>query len=1393
MIVETENVAADLSLWIGGRYFVEYPDKVLGMPTEVTTRFGMGIIIKGDIENVENGIEVDPVTAYPYVLATPDGENILEADSDMIDMAIAKSMNAQEAPATASLEMVGFDEMRRRFNSEASDEEYRVWLHYQRGRLYDSLVVQNPLNAWSRYLVPDDQLEETIRIWVEQDLMAYDGHEYIPSVVYYAGNIYDKIQELQSSEAAITEVIGQNGYSRQLSRLQSSRPEMLRILAPENERLFISPLDPFAKEVFVTKFQDGTIMEDGTTLLYGFYHWLQETLPADYTHGSGRHDVWSVYILGEAIRGKDIDPAVKVARKRNAQMDGLALFARYLYDAVSREDQIKIEYLWNSRYNNWQEFDFKKIPVGFEINKWFKTGPIDPRPALWEGVKFMGANGSGLIAFDVGVGKTMTAILAIAQAMYTGQCKRPLIVVPNPTYKKWISETVGEWNDDGTCRVQGVLPQYKDRVNDYYNLGVESYNKAVLSPPQDYSITFVTYEGLQKMGFSKNVTNELSGQFFNILNQGGLKERDAAKLVEKIDGLMGTVTADTVVNFDELGFDYICIDEAHNFKKVFTAVKSRENEEGEKESRNPYSMSSGEPSGRGLKAFMFCNYLQRRKSGANTCLLTATPFTNSPLEIFSILAMIAHSKLEERGLNSLIDFFDKFINQTDEYVINAKGNWEIRSVIKSFNNKIVLQNIIYSSIIYKTGEEANVPRPIKVEYPLVRDTNGLLLPLEKQVGTQLRPTPTQVYWLKEIYKFANEQSNEIEERLSPDYWKTNPWNPDGDPVILGRVTMAVTLAQICTLSPYLLQIKGKTGAVEKLIQDDGPLTSKKYVETSPKILYTVECLRTIRDWHINRKEEVSGVIIYMNRGTDQFPLVKEYLVNEVGYAESEIQIIIGGITQEKKERIKTAFLSGKVKVIIGSGTIKEGIDLQERTSTLFNLWLDWNPTDLVQLAGRAWRQGNIHSHVRIVTPLVENSMDIFTFQKLEEKTGRINDLWFRAGRSNVLHVEDFDPSELKKGLITDPKQKAEQEINLEVDLIKKEQNLITSNRSLIEESQIKIKLYREKADEMIEYHKKAVEWLKGYAVQMKMVLQDESATKYDKDKAERRIAGIDALLSSEVTDKVLYGTIKRYGKYKMEQASRFGDYYTELMLREVDEQIKLSSEITNVDKNILAPAGLKMGDDLSPLIEKFDFRLEELTTQLTQVQDAKYLADLTAKYAGEMQEAERLSKSTEQRVHEFTRHNYLLSCLKGIDECDLESAMRIVKRGLPEMTVPAKDVPKNHMVYYNGKVVDMGYAGDVKEQFKRASQRISDNLGTGGHTETSGYVRTPSGQFFEVSRSSRIARLVKEENELELVKKKFEISVADTPSTPSIPDKERRIRIAKAKARALQLKLKLAA
>ena len=95
----------------------------------------------------------------------------------------------------------------------------------------------------------------------------------------------------------------------------------------------------------------------------------------------------------------------------------------------------------------------------------------------------------------------------------------------------------------------------------------------------------------------------------------------------------------------------------------------------------------------------------------------------------------------------------------------------------------------------------------------------------------------------------------------------------------------------------------------------------------------------------------------------------------------------------------------KIKVVIGSETIKEGVNLNGNTATIYNTLLGWNPTETIQVEGRAWRQGNKQGNVHVVYPQLINSVDASMYQKHDEKGERLSAIWSYKG--DLLNVEDI--------------------------------------------------------------------------------------------------------------------------------------------------------------------------------------------------------------------------------------------------------------------------------------------------------------------------------------------------------------------------------------------------
>ncbi len=607
---------------------------------------------------------------------------------------------------------------------------------------------------------------------------------------------------------------------------------------------------------------------------------------------------------------------------------------------------------------------------------------------------------------------TAVGILNLAQLMSQGAVKRPIVVVPKPTYKNWLKEIFGYWTDGektafaefpGSMYHYGIFSGTNVKINDWYNLSGDHYKKLLKDNDGDINklvpentITVVSYKGFEQMGFSKGVSTEMFDSISRVLMQKEATDdpKETAKLYEKIQAWLGVGNKASIIDVDVCGFDHLTVDEAHNFKNVFESC-GKDPETG----RKLFGISAGQSS-RAVKMFFISNYVQL-KHGKNVVLLTATPFTNSPLEIYSMLSFIGLESLNKYNLFNIKKFFEQFVLQTIEYSIDAKGEIITKPVIKSFMNLKLLQTVLYNHFHYKDNpKEAGVVRPCKIDLP------------NADISTYLEMNDWQ-------------RRNQMEVKLmAKTVSRDNP----------GAVLKAINMSLDNSFSPYLFAKQHAESADE-------------FIENSPKIKYVMECIRSVKQWHEDRGEECSGIVMYSNRGKDYFETIKQYMLENLNFKKKvlyddeyldEVEIITGGgseADQDMKELIKDAFNAGVVKVIIGTSTIREGVNLQARGTCLFDMYPEWNPTDILQLKGRIWRQGNKYGYIRFIMPLVINSMDNFINQKLDEKSKRISSIWHSLGDSNVSeNTSDLDPAEIKMELVDD----ANEKLKIKYDTIKGE-------------------------------------------------------------------------------------------------------------------------------------------------------------------------------------------------------------------------------------------------------------------------------------------------------------------------------------------------------------------
>jgi predicted kinase len=826
---------------------------------------------------------------------------------------------------------------------------------------------------------------------------------------------------------------------------------------------------------------------------------------------------------------------------------------------------------------------------------------------------------------------------------------------------------------------------------------------------------------MKQIGFSDETINGMKNNLADILLQlddsemallsNKKQDKEQEKLNSRVEKLIGQALQKSVVTMEELGFDFICFDEAHACKKVFTFVKgsaeentSTKTDKAKGRATNEYEISSGTPSLTGIKGFMLTHYIQTRFKG-NTLLLTATPFTNSPLEIYSMLSMIAYDKLKENGIDNIKTFFDTFVNVSYEMIINSKLRPQRKQVILGFNNLLPLQTLIRRFINYKSGddvESVRKKRPNKIVLPLRNKIiDGVLMALneDEKKDTILPFTDLQAQIMERVKDYANGTISEGElcsmgHLIDEDEGEDTTLGVELDEESLDksekagvRTLKALAHARNLALSPYIFECSGL----------ETP-TYMDYIETSNKLKYTMECIRSIKKHHADHNQSMSGIIIYMDRGKIYFPLVKEYLVKELGFANHEIGIMSSGIMEpavkginkeDQKEYIKNLFLGLKyndltqevepisdeqrVKVIIGSSMIREGINLQAHTSTLFNLWLDWNPSDQKQLYGRLFRQGNKFKTIRLVVPLMIDSIDIFMFEKLGQKTSRINSIWDTDGKSNAFDTTEFNPSELKRVLIKNPMYLAELEL---IEVAEKFEEDIADQKNIIK----RLNKVEDYTGEIKNYEDDLAEWIEKYrpsnnkrSIETNIALSLEVLKKQTDKRGKPMVSKWQQTKHYEEVIK----TDKDGKKYK-EQGRLITDYYSDIepatRQHYFNDLVIAVRGLKKETREFLEPNGLKT-KDIPAFIKKKEKEIAKMEEDKKKLTDENAIKE-RAKLIVEEREANKYrERDLQDVVDDFIELNAVLDEVKTPQiqqaKIPVSSCPPVDEKGIPRIDAEA--------------------------------------------------------------------------------------------------------------------------
>jgi predicted RNA methylase len=718
------------------------------------------------------------------------------------------------------------------------------------------------------------------------------------------------------------------------------------------------------------------------------------------------------YLNGYANSGK-------VSSDSKAKMDELEKgFNDFLYNS---EEAPEIAERYNSTYNNWVMKDYdediiegiEKLDYDKKLNRYAPDGTQltirdSISPNQWGSIRRLVDQGKGMLAHGVGVGKTLQAIVSIAIMKQEGKCKKPLVVTPKSVLLNW-GEEAKLWLKDSKVLIVGYR-QDKDGKYTIEESNAEKRAKMVEIQRNGHNYDLIlmsrdTFSGLDFNGQTKKqIVDTLTEKYFD--SQGELNKKQKQKLeslkqffAKEVEKIKSSYTG---IEFEDLGVDLLVRDESHDVKNLIDSLSFQE-----------VKGLSGAQSSRALHHYIASNIVRANNDGRNVIMLTATPISNTPLEIFNMMLPFAEEDLAKMGIKSIDDFIRRFAKIDTEPSTDADGSLVEQKKFVGWTAGDTIRQLFYRFVDYKThkdvkGQNIKFPK----EKPIHEYTE--LNPGQKQIidHCRLRLWANRVLSqkkMREVWEKPDEYNGDIET-----LYKDGSNNDDGDPIQNALDVGALTPADMEEIKAYsetylekFLEMNAGKGDDDKLnydgffkVQSDMTKATADlewYHTNSSEYSQGIDQKFVDKHTSYDKLNKLTGLVSdeYKNGGKQVIfainiklhEKIKDELI-KAGVKPEEIIIVNGNTVKKSSDRLQVSndFNSGKYKVVIGNyATMGEGLNFNNGTTKGYHLQPPWNSLQYEQGNGRFIRQGNKNESVDVHYFLSRGSVDAFMNQKVMDK------------------------------------------------------------------------------------------------------------------------------------------------------------------------------------------------------------------------------------------------------------------------------------------------------------------------------------------------------------------------------------------------------------------------
>lgn len=619
---------------------------------------------------------------------------------------------------------------------------------------------------------------------------------------------------------------------------------------------------------------------------------------------------------------------------------------------MADKDRIQvIEDRFNALFNNIKprtyNGDYITIP-GMNPN-------LTLRPHQKNVIARIAATGTCMMAHEVGAGKTAAMGAAGMYLKSIGACTKPMYVVPNAVVAQF-GEELQRFFPEAKILVATSKDMEKSQRRRFLSkISVGNFD-AIVIPQSQFEKMPLSLERQEAMYDEKltEISNAIQAAKADKGERFTVKalERQRKQVEKKIEKMRAAFKKDDFITFEELGCDFLFVDEAHNYKNL--AVFSKMN--------NVAGVNANANSQKAFDMEMKCRYLQELHNGGGVVFATGTPISNSITELFVWQHLLQKQTLDDMNIGYFDNWASVFGVITQSIEVKPSGDgFRPRTRFSNFVNLNELCNLFGEVFdIAKTAD-------MNLKLPAIQNGRPEMIICEKSPEQELQTDE------------GIERARRIEAKMV---------QPNEDNMLAVCTYMTKVALDARIIDPEAEEYDGGKVALcaEKIIEIN---------KANPGTAQAVFC-----DTNTPKKDAFSV-----------YQALRERLVRLGEFTENEIAFVHDAANDKQRLAMFEKVNNAEIKIIIGStGKLGTGVNIQRKLSALHHLDAPYRPSDIEQRNGRGIRQGNENSEVYIGYYSTKGTFDNYRWQILEKKQQIISQIM--SGKPAARTCEDIDDTAL---------------------------------------------------------------------------------------------------------------------------------------------------------------------------------------------------------------------------------------------------------------------------------------------------------------------------------------------------------------------------------------------